>query len=101
MMWNRKAVTTSDFEVAFTMTLDSRTAKDGASQRGNEDGQFAFWLSPDDFVAGYNEQSILSQRNWTTGLENNGFVFVDNAADFRGLGVVFLCQGAKSMPKEP
>merc|ERR1719329_1372322 len=101
MMWNRKAVTTSDFEVAFTMTLDSRTAKDGTSQSGNEDGQFAFWLSPDDFVSGYNEQSILSERNWTTGLENNGYVFVDNKADFRGLGVIFLGQGSKSMPKDP
>jgi len=102
LMWNMKPVTTSDFEVTFTMTLDSRTAKDGGdNQFGNEDGHFAFWLSPDDFVSAYNEQSILSQRNWTQGLENNGYVFVDNKADFRGLGVVFLSQGTKGMPKEP
>lgn len=84
LFWNKRAASTQNFEVSFTYNaLPQR--KDGP-----EDGQFAFWFSPDNFTATFEEQAIVTVRNWTKGLEDAGLTVLSNRPNFRGIGVMFL-----------
>jgi hypothetical protein len=83
LFWNRKAAKTQNFELTFNFRAfpEKKAARD--------DGTFAFWLSPDNFTASYDEQAVVNVRNWTLGLEQAGLSLLSNSPSFRGLGVVF------------
>lgn len=85
LFWNKKAAKTKQFELTFNYRV-RKYQKDG----GAEDGVLAFWLSPDNFTAGYNEQAIVTVRNWTLGLQEAGLTFISNRPTFRGLAVIFM-----------
>jgi len=84
LFWNKKAARTQNFEVSFAYNAIPQG-------KGNlEDGMFAFWFSPDNFTASFDEQAVVTVRNWTKGLEDAGLTFISNRPNFRGLGVIFL-----------
>lgn len=85
LFWNKRAASTSNFEISFNFRAMPQKKDDSV-----EDGVFAFWLSPDNFTAGYNEQAVVTVRNWTKGLEDAGLTFINNRPNFKGLGVLFL-----------
>jgi len=82
VFWSEKAVQTGDYEVSFDFSVKGprRTLKDGV---------FAFWISPDNFTADYDEAKIVEERNWTRGLEIANLVFCGNKPTFKGLALVF------------
>jgi len=84
LFWNKRAASTKNFEVTFNM----RTLPQ--NKGGPEDGVLAFWLSPENFTAAYDEQAIVTVRNWTQGLNDAGLTFISNRPKFKGLGVFFL-----------
>lgn len=86
LFWNEKAVDTQDLEISFQFRAKLHPPKSG----GPEDGAFAFWLSPDNFTASYDEQAIVTVRNWTKGMEDAGLTFMNNRPNFNGVGVLFL-----------
>jgi len=84
LFWNKRAASTKNFEVTFNFrAMPQRKGK-------AEDGLFALWISPDNFTATYDEQSIVTMRNWTQGLHDAGLTFISNRPTFRGLAVIFL-----------
>lgn len=83
VFWSKKAATTKNFEVSFSIRVFP------SKQKGPEDGVFAFWISPDNFTATYDEQAIVSTRNWTQGLQDAGLTFISNRPAFRGIGLLF------------
>jgi len=84
LFWNKRAASTKNFEITFNFRAMPQR-KDAP-----EDGMFAFWFSPDNFTASYDEQAIVTVRNWTKGLEDAGLTFISNRPNFRGVGVLFL-----------
>lgn len=104
LMWNKKAVTSKNFEIAFTYR---------AVPYENQDGMFAFWIGSENFTTSYDEQAIIAVKNWTQGLSNVGLTFFSNRPNFRGVAVFFmgvdrkgelrpsvtgvLCDGVKSL----
>mmetsp|Transcript_19435 Transcript_19435/g.42461 ORF Transcript_19435/g.42461 Transcript_19435/m.42461 type:complete len:479 (-) Transcript_19435:84-1520(-) len=81
IFWHKKVLHSDDFEVSFT--ISSRAGQ-------NQDGQFAFWLSPDNFTETYDEQAIIStSKNLTLGLQTAGLTLLANRPTFRGLAVIF------------
>mmetsp|Transcript_56096 Transcript_56096/g.88919 ORF Transcript_56096/g.88919 Transcript_56096/m.88919 type:complete len:501 (-) Transcript_56096:40-1542(-) len=85
LFWNKKAAKTKKFELTFNFRV-RKHQKDGAV----EDGMVAFWLSPDNFTASYNEQAIVTVRNWTQGLQQAGLTFISNRPTFSGVAVIFM-----------
>jgi len=82
VLWSEQAVQTGDFEVQFSVNVTG-------PRRSTKDGMFAFWISPENFTASYDEAKIVQERNWTRGLELSGLTLVGVRPTFKGLGMVF------------
>jgi len=87
LFWNKKAVKTRHFEVIFKFSAHQH--KDRHRSSDPENGMFAFWLSPDNFTAGYNEQAIVGVRDWGKGLQDQGLTFISNRPNFNGVAAIF------------
>jgi hypothetical protein len=85
LFWNKKAAKTKKFELSFALKVRKHQKESSA-----EDGMVAFWLGPENFNASYNEQAIVTVRNWTLGLQEAGLTFISNRPTFRGLAVIFM-----------
>jgi len=84
VLWDTKAVNTKDFDVKFGLSCNPLEGADP------KDAIVAFWISPDNFSASYNEQAIvLASKDWTKGSEASGFTFIQNKPAFHGFAMVF------------
>eukprot|EP00441_Pelagodinium_beii_P013765 CAMPEP_0197665092 /NCGR_PEP_ID=MMETSP1338-20131121/59026_1 /TAXON_ID=43686 ORGANISM="Pelagodinium beii, Strain RCC1491" /NCGR_SAMPLE_ID=MMETSP1338 /ASSEMBLY_ACC=CAM_ASM_000754 /LENGTH=505 /DNA_ID=CAMNT_0043243847 /DNA_START=267 /DNA_END=1784 /DNA_ORIENTATION=+ len=95
LLWSKKAIESSDYELLFT--LSGQMPKDSTDQ----DGALAFWLSPDDFAAGFDEKAVITramnsaEKDWKVGMEDVGLKLLSNKPNFKGLAVVFLIRDGR------
>merc|ERR1719491_2629854 len=93
IFWNKKAIGTRDFDIAFT--LSGRQDEAGKtnlpeSDSALQDGMLAFWLGPVDYSATFDEQAIVTtSKDWAEGMKAAGLTFICNRPNFTGLAVVF------------
>lgn len=80
--FNKKAVLTDNFEVSFRF-------RSAGARRTTKDGAFAFWITPDNFTASYNEMAIVKEGDWRKGMEKQDLTFAGGKASFNGLAMVF------------
>jgi len=95
VFWNKKAIHSHDFQVTFTLRA-KRDDRPGAKPA--KDGKFAFWITNSNFSATYDEQAIVTQRNWTEGLRQVGHTFISNRPEFKGFAMLFLAGEADDRP---
>eukprot|EP00747_Dinoflagellata_sp_TGD_P191274 gnl/TRDRNA2_/TRDRNA2_54427_c0_seq1.p1 gnl/TRDRNA2_/TRDRNA2_54427_c0~~gnl/TRDRNA2_/TRDRNA2_54427_c0_seq1.p1 ORF type:complete len:499 (+),score=127.32 gnl/TRDRNA2_/TRDRNA2_54427_c0_seq1:71-1567(+) len=88
--FSKQAIRTSNFEASFAFRLLSQG-------RGRSNSHFTFWISAENFTASFSEQAIISAKNWTKGLEDQGLTFAGNKPKFKGLAMIFLSEPRPSV----